>query len=62
MVQDLEDAFWTLLLDRQTRPLQPVLAGKETYEFARPALSSVDDQEAAIMPDEDLRAIVAVTF
>jgi hypothetical protein len=29
------------LKGRQTRPLQPALAGRETYEFARPALSSI---------------------
>jgi DNA-binding transcriptional LysR family regulator len=51
MVQDLEDALWSPFLDRQTRPLQPALASTETYEFARPALSSVGDQNAAIMHD-----------
>jgi DNA-binding transcriptional LysR family regulator len=59
-IQDPEDALWTPLLDRQTRPLRPALAGTETYEFARPALSSIGDQNAAMM--EDLRAIFAVTF
>jgi DNA-binding transcriptional LysR family regulator len=51
MVQDLEDALWMRFLDRQTRPLHPALAGTETYEFARPALSSVGDLKAAIMHD-----------
>jgi DNA-binding transcriptional LysR family regulator len=50
-VQNLEDALGTPLLDRQTRPLQPTLAGTETYEFARPVLSSVGDLKAAIMND-----------
>jgi DNA-binding transcriptional LysR family regulator len=51
MVQDLEDALGTPLLDRETRPLRPTLAGTETYEFARPELSSVGDLKAAIMHD-----------
>jgi DNA-binding transcriptional LysR family regulator len=47
-VQNLEDALGSPLLDRQTRPLQPTLAGTETYEFAKPILSSVNDLKAAI--------------
>src|SRR5216684_3487649 len=47
-VQSLEDMLGVSLLDRQTRPLQPTLAGRETYEFARPVLSSVSDLKAAI--------------
>jgi DNA-binding transcriptional LysR family regulator len=34
-------------LDRQTRPLQPTLAGTETYEFAKPVLTAVGDLKAA---------------
>jgi DNA-binding transcriptional LysR family regulator len=52
-VQNLEDALGVPLLDRQTRPLQPTLAGTETYEFARPVLSSVGDLKAAIMHNEE---------
>ena len=48
-VQNLEDALGSPLLDRQTRPLQPTLAGTETYEFAKPVLSSVGDLKAAIV-------------
>src|SRR5258708_12464165 len=47
-VQNLEDALGVSLLDRQTRPMQPTLAGRETYEFARPVLSSVSDLRTAI--------------
>jgi DNA-binding transcriptional LysR family regulator len=47
-VQSLEDMLGVSLLDRQTRPLQPTLAGRETYEFARPVLSSVSDLRTAI--------------
>ena len=47
------------LLDRQTRPLQPTRAGKETYEFAKPVLSSVNDLKTGIMhggePSGDFR-------
>ncbi len=46
--QSLEDALGVSLLDRQTRPMQPTLAGRETYEFARPVLSSVSDLRTAI--------------
>jgi DNA-binding transcriptional LysR family regulator len=49
--QNLQDALGTPLLDRQTRPLQPTLAGTETYEFARSVLSSVGDLKAAITHD-----------
>src|SRR5271155_1901807 len=41
-VQNLEDALGSPLLDRQIRPLQPTLAGQETYAFAKPVLSSVN--------------------
>ena len=47
-VQSLEDTLGVSLLDRQTRPLQPTLAGRETYEFARPVLGSVSDLKTAI--------------
>ena len=47
------------LLDRQTRPLQPTRAGQETYEFAKPVLSSVNDLKTGIMhggePSGDFR-------
>ena len=48
-VQNLEDALGMPLLDRQTRPLQPTRAGQETYEFAKPVLSSVNDLKTGIM-------------
>src|ERR1700735_5864304 len=48
-IQNLEDALGTPLLDRQTRPLQPTRAGQETYEFAKPVLSSVNDLKTGIM-------------
>jgi DNA-binding transcriptional LysR family regulator len=58
-VQNLEDVLNVSLLDRQTRPLQPTLAGKETYGFAKPVLSSVSDLKTAIMangePSGDFR-------
>ena len=58
-VQNLEDVLGVPLLDRQTRPLQPTRAGAETYEFAKPVLSSVRDLKAAVMlngePAGDLR-------
>jgi DNA-binding transcriptional LysR family regulator len=48
-IQNLENALGTPLLDRRTRPVQPTRAGQETYEFAKPVLSSVNDLKAAIM-------------
>lgn len=48
-IQHLEDALGFPLLDRQNRPLQPTRAGRETYEFARPVLSSVNDLKSAIV-------------
>ena len=58
-IQNLEDALGRPLLDRQTRPLQPTRAGQETYEFAKPVLSSVNDLKTGIMqggePSGDFR-------
>jgi DNA-binding transcriptional LysR family regulator len=58
-VQNLEDAIGLSLLDRETRPLRPTLAGQETYEFAIPVLSSVSDLKGAILhngePSGDFR-------
>lgn len=58
-IQNLEDALGTPLLDRQTRPLQSTRAGQETYEFAKPVLSSVNDLKTGIMhggePSGDFR-------
>jgi DNA-binding transcriptional LysR family regulator len=58
-IQNLEDVLGLPLLDRQTRPLQPTRVGQETYEFARPVLSSVNDLKAGIMqggePSGDFR-------
>ncbi len=58
-IQNLEDVLGTPLLDRQTRPLQPTRAGQETYEFAKPVLSSVNDLKTGIMhggePSGDFR-------
>jgi DNA-binding transcriptional LysR family regulator len=58
-IQHLEDALGVPLLDRQNRPLQPTQAGRETYEFAKPVLSSVSDLKSAILhngePSGDFR-------
>src|SRR5271167_4237868 len=58
-IQNLEDALGVPLLDRQSRPLQPTRAGRETYEFARPVLGSVSDLKSAIVhngePSGDFR-------
>jgi len=58
-IQNLEDALGTSLLDRQTRPMMPTRAGQETYEFAKPVLSSVNDLKTGVMeggePSGDFR-------
>jgi DNA-binding transcriptional LysR family regulator len=58
-IQNLEDVLGLPLLDRQTRPLQPTRSGQETYEFAKPVLSSVNDLKTGIMhggePSGDFR-------
>src|ERR1700722_801903 len=58
-IQNLEDMLGLPLLDRQTRPLLPTRAGQETYEFAKPVLSSVNDLKTGIMnggePSGDFR-------
>jgi DNA-binding transcriptional LysR family regulator len=48
-IQNLEEALGVPLLDRQTRPIQLTRAGQETYEFAKPVLSSVNDLKTGIM-------------
>ena len=58
-IQNLEDVLGLPLLDRTTRPLLPTRAGQETYEFAKPVLSSVNDLKAGILhggvPSGDFR-------
>ena len=58
-IQNLEDVLGSPLLDRHTRPLLPTRAGQETYEFAKPVLSSVNDLKTGIMhggePSGDFR-------
>jgi DNA-binding transcriptional LysR family regulator len=65
-IQNLEDVLGSPLLDRQTRPLQPTRAGQETYEFARPVLSSVNDLKTGIMhggePSGDFRFGMSRSF
>ncbi len=50
-IRSLEGVLGVSLLDRKSRPLQPTRAGLETYEFARPVLSSVSDLKAAVLHD-----------
>jgi DNA-binding transcriptional LysR family regulator len=58
-IQNLEDVLGIPLLDRKTRPMQATRAGQETYEFAKPVLSSVSDLKTGIMnggePSGDFR-------
>ena len=65
-IQNLEDALGSPLLDRKTRPLQPTRAGQETYAFAKPVLSSVNDLKTGIMhggePSGDFRFGMSRSF
>src|SRR5271163_760644 len=65
-IQNLEDALGSPLLDRHSRPLQPTRAGQETYAFAKPVLSSVNDLKTGIMhggePSGDFRFGMSRSF
>ena len=61
-IQNLEDALGVPLLDRQNRPLQPTRAGRETYEFAKPVLSSVSDLNQQSFTTANLRAIFVLEY
>jgi DNA-binding transcriptional LysR family regulator len=52
-VQNLEEALSTPLLDRQSKPLKPTAAGRETYERGRRVLRSLEDLRASVTPDGD---------
>src|ERR1700744_3341564 len=52
-IQNLEDALGSPLLDRQSRTLRSTRAGQETYEFAKPVLSSVTELKTGIILGAD---------
>lgn len=50
-IQNLEDSLGIALLDRQSKPLKPTVAGREAYEHGRRVLRSLDDLKAGVSPD-----------
>ena len=52
-VQSLEETLRATLLDRQSKPLQPTVEGRQAYEMARRVLSSVAELRAAVATEGD---------
>lgn len=53
-IQNLENGLATALLDRQSKPLKPTVAGREAYEHGRRVLRSLDDLKAGVAPEGEL--------
>lgn len=49
-VQSLEERLGVALLDRQSKPLKPTAAGRETYAQGRRMLSVLDDLKTGLSP------------
>ena len=54
-IQNLEQGLATVLLDRQSKPLKPTSAGRETYEHGRRVLGALADLKASVAPEGELR-------
>lgn len=50
-IQALEQLLGVALLDRQSKPLKPTAAGRETYEHGRRMLRVLDDLRTGLAPD-----------
>jgi len=50
-IQSLEEQLGVALLDRQSKPLKPTAAGRETYEHGRRMLRLFDDLKTGLSPD-----------
>jgi DNA-binding transcriptional LysR family regulator len=50
-VQSLEEQLGVPLLDRQSKPLKPTAAGRETYAHARRMLRVLDDLKTGLSPE-----------
>jgi DNA-binding transcriptional LysR family regulator len=59
-IQGLEERLGTALLDRQSKPLKPTMAGRQAYEEGRRVLRSVDDLVAGVSPDGEPRGELRV--
>jgi len=51
-LQNLESSLGEVLLDRQSKPPKPTLAGQRAYALARRLLASADDLKQAFRPPE----------
>ncbi|MGY3441264.1 LysR family transcriptional regulator [Bradyrhizobium sp. USDA 4473] len=50
-IQSLEEQLGVALLDRQSKPLKPTAAGRETYEHGRRMLRLFEDLKTGLSPD-----------
>jgi DNA-binding transcriptional LysR family regulator len=50
-IQSLESLLGVALLDRQSKPLRPTAAGRETYEHGRRMLRVLEDLRTRLSPD-----------
>ena len=50
-IQSLEERLGVALLDRQSKPLKPTAAGRETYAHGRRMLRVLDDLKTGLSPD-----------
>jgi DNA-binding transcriptional LysR family regulator len=50
-IQALEQLLGVALLDRQSKPLKPTVAGRETYEHGRRMLRLLEDLRTGLSPD-----------
>jgi DNA-binding transcriptional LysR family regulator len=50
-IQSLEERLGVVLLDRQSKPLKPTAAGRETYEHGRRMLRVWDDLKTGLSPN-----------
>lgn len=50
-IQSLEEQLGVALLDRQSKPLKPTAAGRETYAQGRRMLGVLDDLKAGLSPE-----------
>jgi DNA-binding transcriptional LysR family regulator len=49
-IQSLEEQLGVALLDRQSKPLKPTAAGRETYAHGRRILAALDDLRTGLSP------------
>jgi len=50
-IQSLEEQLGVALLDRQSKPLKPTAAGRETYAHGRRMLGVLDDLKTGLSPE-----------